>query len=288
MIDLHMHTTYSDGTDTLEKLIDNVIEAGITFFSITDHDTAKACRKVLRTEELKQKIIDAKIKFVCGIEFSCIYKGRKIHILAYDIDPNHESVKSLERKLKDLFKEKDYHRSLAIEKDGYEFSEKSKEFLSSRINIRTPDVARCLFNDGYFDNFEDACQYIKAIKYPKEYLFDAVEVIEEMSKIGAKVVWAHSIFGLKQSHISYEKIEEFIKELKPRGLQGLECYYSLYNKEEIAELLKIARKYDLFITCGSDYHGKNKEIKLLERSDDGSKVNEHDINIIHTFKNVIG
>ena len=54
MIDLHMHTTYSDGTDTLEKLIDNVIDAGITFFAITDHDTAKACRKVLRTEELKQ------------------------------------------------------------------------------------------------------------------------------------------------------------------------------------------------------------------------------------------
>ena len=54
MIDLHMHTTYSDGTDTLEKLIDNVIEAGVTYFAITDHDTAKACRKVLRTEELKQ------------------------------------------------------------------------------------------------------------------------------------------------------------------------------------------------------------------------------------------
>ena len=288
MIDLHMHTTYSDGTDTLEKLIDNVIEAGVTYFAITDHDTAKACRKVLRTEELKQKIIDAKIKFVCGIEYSCIYKGRKVHILAYDIDPNHESVKKLEQKLKDLFKEKDYHRSIAIENDGYVLSDKSKEFLSTRINIRTPDIARCLFNDGHFGDFEDACQYVKKIKYPKEYLFDAVEVIEEMSKIGAKVVWAHSFYGLNQSHITAEKIEEFITELKPLGLQGLECYYSLYNKEEIDELLKIAKKHSLFVTCGSDYHGKNKKIQLLERRVDGRAVREEDIDIIHTFNNVIG
>ena len=288
MIDLHMHTTYSDGTDTLEKLIDNVIEAGINFFAITDHDTAKACRKVLRTEELKQKIINAGIKFVCGIEYSCIYKGRKVHILAYDIDPNHESVKRLEQKLKDLFKEKDYHRSLAIEKDGYKFSEESKEFLKSRVNIRTPDVARCLFNDGYFDDFEDACQYVKKIKYPKEYLFDAVEVIEEMTKIGAKAVWAHAFYGLNQSHITGEKVDEFITELKPYGLCGLECYYSLYNKEEIDELLKLAKKHNLYITCGSDYHGKNKKIQLLERSVDGTETNEEDIDIINTFNNIIG
>lgn len=287
MIDLHMHTTYSDGTDTLEKLIDNVIDAGIDFFAITDHDTAKACRKVLRTEELKQKIINAGVKFVCGIEFSCIYKGRKIHLLAYDIDPNHESVRMLERKLKDLFNEKDYHRSIAIENDGYKFSETSKEFLKSRINIRTPDVARCLFNDGYFNDFEEAIRYVKAIKYPKEYLFDAVEVVEEMTKIGAKVVWAHAFYGLNQSHITAEKVEEFVADLKPYGLSGIECYYSLYNEEEINQLLKIAKKHQLYITCGSDYHGKNKKIKLLERSVDGIYVDESEIDIINTFNNVI-
>ena len=59
----------------VEKLIDNVIAAGITYFAITDHDTAKGCRKVLDSEELKQKISAANISFVCGIEFSCIYKG---------------------------------------------------------------------------------------------------------------------------------------------------------------------------------------------------------------------
>ncbi len=288
MIDLHMHTTYSDGTDTLEKLIDNVIDAGINFFAITDHDTAKACRKVLRTEELKQKIINAGIKFVCGIEYSCIYKGRKVHILAYDIDPNHESVKRLEQKLKDLMKEKDIYRNQALEEMGYVFSKESNEFLNSRINIRTPDVANCLVKDGYFGEFKEATKYLDLIKYPRDYLLDAVEVIEEMTKIGAKVVWAHAFYGLNQSHITPEKVDEFITELKPYGLCGLECYYSLYNKEEIGELLKLAKKHNLYITCGSDYHGKNKKIQLLERSVDGTETNEEDIDIINKFNNVIG
>jgi predicted metal-dependent phosphoesterase TrpH len=81
MIDLHMHTTCSDGTDSVEKLVDNVIEAGITCFSITDHDTAKACRKILKSEELKQKIHNAGVTFVPGIEFSCIYNGRKCALI---------------------------------------------------------------------------------------------------------------------------------------------------------------------------------------------------------------
>ena len=287
MIDLHMHTTCSDGTDSVEKLIDNVISEGVTFFSITDHDTAKACRKILKNEELKQKIKDSNITFVPGIEFSCIYKGRKVHILAYDIDPDSEEVRDFEKKLKLLMKEKDIHRFKAIEDAGFKFSEKSMEFLNSRINIRTPDVANCLKNDGFFEDIEDAHVFLKSIKYPRDYLFDAIEVISAMSKLGAKVVWAHSIYGVKQRHIPFEQVEDFVCDFKKFGLSGLECYYSLYNSEEISELVKIAEKYGLYVTCGSDYHGKNKKIQLLERSVDGTNVPESEIKIVKTFKNVI-
>lgn len=287
MIDLHIHTNCSDGTDSIESLVQNAIDEKITFFSITDHDTAKACRLLLENDKLKQKLKENNVQFVSGIELSCIYKGRKIHILAYDIDPNNKTVLEFEQKFKDLFNEKTFYRSKAIENDGFIFSQKSKEFLASRINIRTPDVARCLFNDHFFDNYEDACLYVKSIRYPKEYLYDAVEVIKKFSKIGAKLVWAHSLYGVKQTHIGFDKVEEFIKELKPIGLAGLECYYSLYNKEEIDGLRFLAKKYNLFITCGSDYHGKNKSVKLLERSGDGTKTDETEIKIINKFNNII-
>lgn len=287
MIDLHMHTTCSDGTDSVERLIKNVIDAGVTYFSITDHDTAKACRKILKTQELKQMIQDANVTFVPGIEYSCIYQKRKVHILCYDIDPSSEVVRDFESKLKLLMKEKDVHRFKALEDCGYILSAESMEFLNSRINIRTPDVANCLFNDGYFEDVEDAHAYLKTIKYPRDYLFDALEVIKTMADAGAKVVWAHSIYGLNQSHITFERVEEFVCEFKKYGLSGLECYYSLYNSEEIKELKKLAKKHGLYITCGSDYHGRNKKIKLLERSVDGTEVPENEIDIIKTFKNVV-
>ena len=287
MIDLHMHSTYSDGTESVDVLIDNVIEAGITYFSLTDHDTAKGCRKILKSDELKQKIRDAGITFVSGIEFSCTYLSRKVHILAYDIDPNSKEIRYFEEQLKLLMKEKDIYRFKALEDAGYILSEKSHEFLKCRINIRTPDVANCLVKDGYFNDLEKAVVYLKTIKYPRDYLLDAIEVIEKMSKTGAKLVWAHSIYGLNQSHITFERVEEFILEFKKRGLCGLECYYSLYNKDEINELRKIAKKYGLFITCGSDYHGKNKQVKLLQQSADETPVDESEIDIIKTFKNVI-
>lgn len=287
MIDLHMHSTYSDGTESVETLIDNVIEEGITYFSLTDHDTAKGCRKILKSDELKQKIHDAGITFVSGIEFSCTYLSRKVHILAYDIDPNSKEIRYFEEQLKLLMKEKDIYRFKALEDMGYVLSEKSHEFLNSRINVRTPDVANCLVKDGYFDDLEKAVVYLKTIKYPRDYLLDAIEVIEKMSKTGAKLVWAHSIYGLNQSHITFERVEEFIIEFKKYGLCGLECYYSLYNREEIDVLRKIAKKHGLFITCGSDYHGKNKQVKLLQQSTDETPVDENEIDIIKTFKNVI-
>lgn len=287
MIDLHMHSNYSDGTDSVEKLIDNVIDSKITYFSLTDHDTAKGCRKILNSNELMQKIGYNGLNFVPGIEFSCTYNGRKVHILAYDINPFSDEIYYFEEKLKNLMKEKDIYRFKSIEDDGYVLSDESREFLNSRINIRTPDAANCLVNDGCFDNFEDTIAYLKNIKYPRQYLLDAVEVIDKVSKTGAKLVWAHSIYGMKQSHLSFEAIEEFIKEFKKHGLSGLECYYSLYEKQEIDKLRDLAKKYDLFITCGSDYHGKNKSVKLLQCSADGSFVNEDEIDIVKSFKNVI-
>ena len=287
MIDLHMHTTCSDGTETVEELIDNVLKMGIDYFAITDHDTALACRKVFDSENLKSKIKENNATFVPGVEFTCVYNTRKVHILAYDIDPFSKEVLELEQKLKNLLKEKDDDRKVLLEKDGYKLSAESLAFLNERINIRTPDMANCLVNDGYFDTLDNACSYLKSLKYARQYLYDAVEVIEKMSKSGAKVVWAHPFYGVGQKPLTIEQVEEFAKVFKDLGMVGLECYYSLYNKEQIDMLRNLAKNMGLYITCGSDYHGKNKTVKLANRSIDGSYVDENEIKIIKIFKNTV-
>ena len=82
MVDLHMHSTYSDGTDDIEALINNVEEANLNCFALTDHDTAEGCRMILSNEKIKTKLKEKTIDFIVGSEWTCIYGNQKMHILA--------------------------------------------------------------------------------------------------------------------------------------------------------------------------------------------------------------
>lgn len=289
MFDLHMHSTFSDGKDDLDTLISNVAKAGIDFFSITDHDIAEAGRVILGSKEYQNKIKELGLKYVPGVEFTCKYKGHKMHILAYDFDPNNPVVLELEAEMKDLLKQKDVYRFEAIKKAGYVLSEKSKEYLASRENIRKLELANVLIDDGYFDDKEAAIRgFLDNIKYPVNYKLEAEKVIKKMTSIGAKVVWAHSIFGIGDPVLPFDELEEIAKEFKSFGMVGLEAFYSLYNKEQIQKLLEIAERLDLFVTVGSDYHGKNKNVGLGEFSSDGTLCDESKIKIDKIFKNIVG
>ena len=289
MFDLHMHSTYSDGSDNVETLIDKVKKAGIKYFSITDHDTALATREILSSDHLKNKIKNYGLTYVPGIEFTCLYKNKyKLHILAYDYDPNLDDIKRFELQIKNLFKEKDRIRREGIQKLGYKFSTKSLQFLNSRENVRKLDVANCLVNDGYFDDVQVAIkEAINPVKVKGNFRLDAVDVVSSLSKKGVKMVWAHSIHGINEEPISFEEIEMISSELKEFGLSGLECFYSLYNSEEIAKLVTISQKLGFFITSGSDFHGKNKYVQLAEISCDGTRDNKNLVIVDKIFKNVI-
>ena len=287
MFDLHIHTTCSDGSDTVDEVIDKIHSAGIDYFSITDHDTALSARTILSSDELKNKIRNYGLTYVTGTEWTCEFMGRSVHILSYDFDPFADEVLALENEIKQLLIEKNEFRSSELNKKGLILSEKSLNYLNSRINIRKLDIANCLVDDGYFSNLQDAVDCFNDIHYPKKYRLNGEKVISTLSKIGAKVVWAHSIYGLGQKPISFEQIDLFAGKMKKLGMSGIETYYSLYNREQINELIKIAKKHNLFLTSGSDYHGKNKTVKLAEISIDKTMYNKNEIIVDKIFKNVI-
>lgn len=289
MIDLHMHSTCSDGKDTIEELINNVNNAGIKFFSITDHDTAESGRRIFKNSNLQQLICEKGLKYVTGMEVTCRYNGHKMHILAYDFDPFAQEVFEVEQDMKKLLKEKEIEKLRLLSENGYSLSQKSLDYLATRINVRTLDIANCLINDGYFDDIETAAAYVsRGLKTQVKARLDGKEIVEKLSKIGAKMVWAHPIYGIGDRHESFEDVEKICQELKPYGLIGLECFYSLYNKEEIENLLNIAERLEMNISCGSDYHGKNKTVGLAEFSSDGTQADFSKVNIIDKFENVIG
>jgi len=288
MLDLHIHSNYSDGSDNVEEIIDKIHNTDIKYFSITDHDTALSAREILSSDRLIKKIKDYGLTYVTGVEFTCRFRGTKAHILAYDYDPNSLTIKKFEEKIKDVLKEKDKLRREGIISLGYEFSKESIEFLNSRENVRKLDVANCLVNDGYFSDPQEAIKLaIDKVKIKGKFRLDGEEVIRELSSEGVKMVWAHSIHGIGEEPLSFEEIERVASEMKDCGLSGLECFYSLYNSQEIAKLIQIARKLGLFITSGSDYHGKNKYVSLAEISCDNTYDIDGIVNANHYFKNVI-
>lgn len=287
MFDLHIHSTFSDGSEDVDTIIEKVKKAGIDYFSITDHDSANSARYIFSNKNVQDRIRELGLTFVPGVEWSCKFDGYKVHILAYDYDPESPEIKKLEKQLKALLDKKNEERLLELSKRGYNFSEKSLENFKSKLNLRKLDFANALINDGYAETIEEAVKIINNAYSPASHRLVGEDVIKELSKTGVKLVWAHSIRGIGDKPISFEEIEMLATKMKACGLSGLECYYSLYTKEEIAKLVQIAKKLGLFITCGSDYHGKNKNVSLAQLSCDGSTPNQNDILVDKIFKNTI-
>ena len=291
-IDLHMHSTCSDGTDSPEELVKKVKDAGIVLFALTDHDTVAG---VCRMQELAK---ENGITCISGVEFSCLIDEKDAdsdcHILGLGIDVSHESIQKLvqknqENRQKKLYEILDYLETFSIRLDPDVIAE-----LAKIHNVGKPAVANAAIDAGYM--MEQAEKEIrtgyassqaklqaKIRSRAKDLLFQnylndfssllhisAKEAIEGIRKAGGIAVWAHPI-GDKKDTATHDLGFKFATQLKAMmdfGIQGLECCYSRYTEEEIAVLLKTARQHQLLISGGSDYHGKNKDTKLAQTGRD--------------------
>jgi len=267
MIDLHIHTKYSDGTDTIEEIVEKIIKKNITYFSITDHDTIDGVVALLNNYVLMDKLNKNNIKFVAGVEFSSIISKEKIHLLGYNYDINSKYISDA---VEEGMSKRTLKYKLRIDalksQLGIEYSSKSLEEMDKEPFMGKLIMGKYLVEDGYFEDINEAV--VKAINKLKvkaqETRVDAEIIIPAIINSGGICVWAHPLGGINEPRISLEKVEEIILKLLPLGLGGLECYYNLYTEEENKQLLKIANKYNLLVSAGSDYHGRNKKADIGE------------------------
>lgn len=267
MIDLHIHTKFSDGTDDIERIIDKIIDKGIHTFSITDHDTIDGVVSLLQDEKQQRILERNNIKFIKGIEFSSIIDGEKIHLLGYNCDLNNQEFLNAidlgwqKRRGKYILR-----LNALKEQLGIEYSQSSLDEMNKLKYVGKPIMANYLVKDGFFENRQEAIvNGIHKLNIPaQEVRVDANIVVPAIIGAGGVCVWAHSLGGIGEKRITLEKVEEIIQKLIPLGLSGLECYYNLYTEDECYSLEKLANKYNLFISAGSDYHGKNKDCDIGE------------------------
>ncbi|MBO5521434.1 MAG: PHP domain-containing protein [Eubacterium sp.] len=267
-IDLHMHTTVSDGTDTPEEILIKVREAGIGVFSVTDHDA-------VRSSEIIQNLLrkDDPL-FIPGSEFSCKDELGKYHILGYGYDSKAQPIRQLVMKSHENRMSKVWDRLDSLETVfGITFPEEEVMKLLARSNPGKPHMGNLMVKHGYAESKEIAIeQFIDKLPVKSRYIRPE-EAIRAILDSGGIPVLAHPSYGSGSQRITGKDMEDRLVRLMAFGLQGVEAYYSQFSEELVDELLTLAGKFNLYVTAGSDYHGKNKPnvlgVTRLEAVSDG-------------------
>ena len=258
LADLHLHSRYSDGSDTVEELVEKLLEKGIQTFSLTDHDSIRGIPALLEAT-------NARAKAIAGVEFSCLDHGDSCHILAYGFPLNHQKILSLLKKGDDLrllnFQNRRNHLENA---HGIYFTEEELEWLYSLPKIGKPHIAKILIKRGLASDTADVIRRFLDGCKDGDVRLPASEVITAVLETGGIPVWAHPLGGEGEDHLSESDFSSLFMRLRAYGIQGMECYYSRYTKSEVNFLLQKANEYGLAVSGGSDYHGENKTVKLGE------------------------
>lgn len=248
--DYHIHTNYSDGVFSPEKIVDLALEAGLQAIALTDHDNVLSYN--VAQEYLKTKEVD--LKLIQGIEVNTLYKEYEVHILGYFPDVNDNDFKNL-LKVQQQARTKQTKEILALlnKKEGIKIKyEDVKNMVAEGGSIGRPHIAKAITNAGGTSNVMEAySKYIHRaspvyVERKTVSPFDAVEVIYDA---GGIPVIAHPY--------DIDIAEKLIKDLMNCGLRGIEAYHRKHSPAIVEYFSSMAENLGLIVTGGSDFHAPN-------------------------------
>ena len=257
-IDLHTHTTRSDGSATPQELIELARAKGARAVAITDHDTVAAI------VEARDAADRCGIEFVAGIEISAEYSPGTMHILGYCIDERSSVLAEQLNRLKSARETRNPQIAVRLQSLGFDIDYSEVARLAGNEVVGRPHFARVMVQKGYASSIQDAFdRFLKkdAPAYVEKARLSPADSIALIHQAGGVAVLAHP-YQLNLS--SYKDAEELIGELAQVGLDGLEAVYSRHDTAQRTRYAEIASRHGLLVTGGSDYHGSYKpDIEIL-------------------------
>ncbi len=247
-VDLHMHSTASDGLYSPTELMNRAKEAGLRAVALTDHDTTDG------VEEAKRTAQELGIEFIPGIEINTDVSGGEVHVLGYFIDYRQVAFQKTLKTLRDARVRRGERMVELLNEEGIHITWKRVREIAQGT-VGRPHVAQALVEAGYAQSVSDAFdKYIGNGKpaYVPHYKLTPEEAVRLIVSTNGLPVIAHPITlpGL-------DILRTWLPRLKADGLIGLETYYGPYTHEDEQALLAIAHEYYLIPTGGTDYHGPN-------------------------------
>jgi predicted metal-dependent phosphoesterase TrpH len=240
-VDLHLHSTASDGRLSPSELVAMALEGGLLAIAITDHDTTVGIDEALEAAR------GTELELIPGVEISCDVPHQEVHILGYYID-HHDPI--LEKRLS-TFRQARLQRARGMLRKlaalGLPLEWETVAELAGGGSVGRPHIAQAMVRKGYVASPEQAFDlYIgrNGPAYVERYKLKPVDAVSLIKEARGLPVLAHPL-----------KVTHFLPSLIERGLVGLEVYYDGYSPEDMEELAYLGRKYGLIPTGGSDFHG---------------------------------
>ena len=250
-VDLHVHSTASDGTLTPSGLVKEARKAGLSAFALTDHDTIDGIDEAVAAAKGKP------VTVIPGIEYSTEYLGRDVHIVGLFIDYKAPAFVEYLSRFKQSRIDRNHKLCKNLQGAGIDITYDALIQMFPDAVITRAHYAKYLLAKGYVTSLKDAfTRYIgdHTPYFVHREKITPEEVIQLTLEAGGVPVLAHPTLY----HLGKEQLDILVSTLKSKGLVGMECIYSTYSPSEEREMKALAAKYELIPSGGSDFHGENK------------------------------
>jgi predicted metal-dependent phosphoesterase TrpH len=244
-VDLHLHSTASDGRLSPAELVSKAAAEGLTIIALTDHDTVDGIPAALEAAQAFPTL-----KLIPGIEISTDVPEGEAHILGYFIDHTDRNLKAALEKMRNSRRERARKIVTKLEKLGCPVDWERVEEIAGGGTIGRPHIAQALLERGHIDAFQEAFEkYIDhgGPAYVEREKVTPSGAVKLVVQAGGLPVLAHPL--------TIPEPEQLAIKLKAVGLIGIEAYYAKYTAEDVQRLAAIADRHKLVATGGSDFHG---------------------------------
>lgn len=251
LIDLHVHSTASDGSMTPKELVDYAIEKELSAFALTDHDNINGISQALEVAK------GTDLQVIPGVELSSKYFTNDVHIVGLFIPYDNPEFQKDLSKFQNSRDDRNEKMILKFQEAGFDISMEQLTRKFPGTTIARPHFARYFVEKGYASSIDHAFSQFLGdhTKYfiPKETVspFDAVQMILKYNGIP---ILAHPLIY----HMGKDELEKLIQALKEVGLMGIEAIYSSNHGNDEAYVRSLAKKYGLLLSGGTDFHGSTK------------------------------
>ena len=254
IIDLHTHSTVSDGSYTPSELIKLAQEIGIAAIALTDHDTVSGIEEFVDAGKNIENL-----ETIPGVEISVENHGRELHIVGLFIDIETPSLLKLLSEIRDNRNSRNERIIKKLQEMGFDITLQELLNEAGGESIGRPLLAKILIEKGYFTEVQDV--FDKALKrgapaYCQRVLPTPEKAISEIHKAGGIAIWAHPLYRSNNERSYMRKI---LRQISKFGIDGIEAYYSSFSEAQTKKVIELAEEFSIALSGGSDFHGTNQK-----------------------------